>query len=269
MPVAKGFCAWLLLAGTAAAGPLTDRSSAADAAAKPPSAADAAALAETRTIAEQRLRQTFTNLSFEDFGPAPVKGPLYQAMAGGRILYFAPESGHLLFGAIYDAAGVNVTAQAQESRIASRLAAIDPTKALIIGPDDAPPVIEFTDPLCPYCQALERYWAAKAAEGKSVRRLIYFVSTIHGGAAAKAEHILCSPDPVAAFKAIYSGAEPAKLLTCKAGADKVADDARTVAALGVSGTPTMVIAGKLVAGFQQGELEAFLAAHEGGGHGAK
>ena len=40
--------------------------------------------------AQQQLRQTFTNLSFEDFGPAPVKGPLYQATAGGRIIYFAP-----------------------------------------------------------------------------------------------------------------------------------------------------------------------------------
>lgn len=226
-------------------------------------------LAEAAHSAEQRLRQTFTNLSFEDFGPAPVRGPLYQAMAGGRILYFAPESGHLLFGAIYDAAGVNITAKAQDSRIASRLAKIDPKKALIIGPDDAPPVIEFTDPLCPYCQALERYWASKAAEGKPVRRLIYFVSTIHDGAAAKAEHILCSPDPAAAFKAVYGGAEPPKLLRCQAGADKVANDARTVAALGISGTPTLVIDGKLVAGFQQGELEAFLVAHRGGRDGAK
>lgn len=90
-------------------------------------------LAEAAHAAKQRLRQTFTNLSFEDFGPAPVKGSLYQAMTGGRILYFAPES-HLLFGAIYDAAGVNIITQAQDSRIASRLAKIDPNKALIIGP---------------------------------------------------------------------------------------------------------------------------------------
>src|SRR3546814_7289206 len=59
-------------------------------------------------------------------------------------------------------------------------------------PKDAPTVIEFTDPDCPYCRALNRYWAAKAAEGKPVRRLIFFVSGIHPEAAAKSEHILRS-----------------------------------------------------------------------------
>jgi thiol:disulfide interchange protein DsbC len=227
----------------------------------PPSPLGAAAEA-----AQQQLRQTFTNLQFEDFGPAPVKGPLYQATAGGRILYFAPESGHLLFGAIYDKDGVNLTAQAQDAGFADRLKRLSSTTALVIGAADAPEVIEFTDPDCPYCQALERYWAAKAAEGHEVRRRVYFVSGIHPQAAAKAEHILCSPDPAAAFKAIYSGAKPATLLRCKAGADKVAADARAIEAVGVSGTPTIIVDGKLIAGFQQAELEAFLARHQGPNH---
>jgi hypothetical protein len=46
-------------------------------------------------------------------------------------------------------------------------------------PAGAPRVIEFTDPDCPYCQALERFWLAKEAEGKPVQRLVYFVSGIH------------------------------------------------------------------------------------------
>jgi thiol:disulfide interchange protein DsbC len=218
-------------------------------------------LADVARAAERQLRQTFTNLQFEDFGPAPVRGPLYQATAGGRIIYFAPESEHLLFGAVYDRDGVNLTAKAQDAGLTRRLSKIEAGEALAIGPADAPQVIEFTDPDCPYCQALERFWAAKAAEGKAVRRLIYFVSGIHPDAAAKAEHILCSPDPAAAFKTVYGGAKPPVLLACKAGADKVAADARAVKAMGVSGTPTLVIDGKLIAGFQQAELEAFLARH--------
>src|SRR3546814_11358467 len=34
--------------------------------------------------AQRQLRQTFTNLTFEDFGPAPVRGRIYQAIAGDR-----------------------------------------------------------------------------------------------------------------------------------------------------------------------------------------
>lgn len=219
---------------------------------------DAAELRSKVAAAERELQQTFTNLKFEDFGPAPVHGPIYQAMAGGRVLYFAPESGHLLFASVYDRNGVNVTALAQDESARKRLSAIDPARALVIGPAGAPQVIEFTDPDCPYCQALERFWEAKAAEGKPVQRRIYFVSTIHPQAAAKAEHILCSPDPTAAFHEIYSGAAPAELRTCPAGKAKVAADAATVEMMGISGTPTLFVDGRMISGFKQAELEAFL-----------
>lgn len=220
---------------------------------------EAEMLREATAKAQEELRQTFTNLQFEDFGPAPVKGQLYQANAGGRIIYFAPESDHLLFAAIYDRNGLNVTALAQDGVARRRLAAIDTSDALAIGPADAPEVIEFTDPDCPYCRALETYWLAKIAEGKPVRRLVYFVTGIHPGAAAKAEHILCSPDRDAAFRTIYAGGEPDKLLTCPEGREKLVRDAKTVAAMAVSGTPTVIAAGKQISGFRQDELEAFLA----------
>ncbi|SES06687.1 DsbC family protein [Sphingobium sp. YR768] len=221
----------------------------------------AASLRDAAAEAQVKLQQTFTNLRFEDFGPAPVEGQIYQAIAGGKIIYFAPQSEHLLFATVYDRNGINLTALAQEQGAARRIEAIDPTKALAIGPADAPTVIEFTDPDCPYCQALDRFWKAKAVEGKPVRRLIFFVSGIHPTAAAKAEHILCSPDREAAFQAAYSGHTPPLLRQCAAGHDKVADDAELVAKVGVSGTPTLIADGKLISGFQQAELEAFLDRH--------
>ena len=150
------------------------------------------------------------------------------------------------------------TALAQEASTRQRLRLVDPAQALAIGPQDAPSVIEFTDPDCSYCRALDKFWAAKAAEGKPVRRLIYFVTGIHAQAGAKAEHILCSADKEAAFRAIYAGAAPEKLTTCQAGAAKVKADAETVRKLGIAGTPTLIVDGKLISGFQQAELEAFL-----------
>lgn len=215
-------------------------------------------IARQSEAAQRQLRQTFTNLQFEDFGPAPVEGPIYQANAGGRIVYYAPKSQHLLFAAVYDRNGVNVTALAQETAAARRLNHIDPSKALSIGPAGAPTVIEFTDPDCPYCRALDRFWAAKAAEGKRVRRLVFFVTGIHAGSAAKAEHILCSPDPAAAFENIYAGATPKVLATCAAGKAKLAAHDALVAQTGIGGTPTLIVGGRVVSGFRQDELEAFL-----------
>ena len=215
-------------------------------------------LAKAAAEAEQQLKQTFTNLQFDDFEPAPVKGAIYQASAGGRIVYYAPESEHLLFASIFDKNGVNLTALAQEAGAAKRLKAIDTAVAFAVGPENAPTIIEFTDPDCPYCRALDRYWAAKAAEGKPVRRLVFFVSGIHPEAAAKAEHILCSSDKEAAFKSIHAGSAPAVLRTCAEGRTKVEAHARIVGSAGITGTPTLIAGGKLISGFQQAELEEFL-----------
>lgn len=227
----------------------------------PPSSPEIARQADA---AQRQLRQTFTNLQFEDFGPAPVEGPIYQANAGGRIVYYAPVSEHLLFAAVYDRNGVNVTALAQEAAATKRLKRIDPAQALTIGPAGAPTVIEFTDPDCPYCRALDRFWAAKAAEGKPVRRLVFFVSGIHPEAAAKAEHILCSSDPTAAFEKIYAGVVPKPLATCVKGKAKLAAHTALVAGIGIGGTPTIIVDGRIVSGFRQDELEAFLNKPAGG-----
>src|SRR5690606_4057088 len=66
---------------------------------------EGATLAKAAADAEQQLQQSFTNLQFEDFEPAPVHGPIYQASAGGKIIYYAPESEHLLFASIFDKNG--------------------------------------------------------------------------------------------------------------------------------------------------------------------
>jgi thiol:disulfide interchange protein DsbC len=135
---------------------------------------------------------------------------------------------------------------------------IDASKALAIGPDNAPAIIEFTDPDCPYCRALDRFWATKAAEGKPVRRLVYFVTGIHPQAAAKAEHILCSADREAAFRAIYAGTAPARLDTCAEGHRQVEAQSAIVDQVGIQGTPTLIADGQIIAGFRQGDIEAFL-----------
>lgn len=50
------------------------------------------ALGNAAMQAERELRQTFTNLQFEEFGPAPVRGAIYQAIAGGRVSISLPRA---------------------------------------------------------------------------------------------------------------------------------------------------------------------------------
>ena len=100
-------------------------------------------------------------------------------------------------------------------------------------------------------------YAIFAAEAMTLLAF-FFVSGIHPEAAAKAEHILCSTDKEAAFKAVYVGAAPAVLRTCPEGRAKVEAHARIVGSAGITGTPTLIAGGKLISGFQQAEIEAFL-----------
>lgn len=223
---------------------------------RPSTQADA--LSAAGEEAQRRLQQTFTNLKFEDFEAAPVKGAIYQAMAGGRLVYFAPESEHLIFASVFDRNGENLTALAESAATRRKLERIDVGQALTIGPEGAPEVVEFTDPDCPHCRSLDRFWAAKAAEGKPVRRRIFFVTGLHADAAGKAEHILCSADKAAAFEAIYAGSVPARLETCAEGRSKLRADTELVAQVGIAGTPTLIAGGQVISGFRQGEIEAFL-----------
>ena len=78
-------------------------------------------------------------------------------------------------------------------------------------------------------------------------------------AAAKAEHVHCSPDKEAAFKAIYAGAAPAQLRKCAEGKARVEADAGVVRSVGITGTPTLIAEGKIISGFRQAEIEEFLA----------
>ena len=51
---------------------------------------------------------------------------------------------------------------------------------------------------------------------------------------------------------------PAVLRTCAEGRTKVEAHARIVGSAGITGTPTLIAGGKLISGFQQAEIEAFL-----------
>lgn len=217
--------------------------------------------AGAKRTALDRLQATFTNFTFEEFGPSEVPG-LYTAFVNGRPIYYVPGEGegedYLIFGQVFTADGVDLTAAAIQRHARKRMAGLDLAVAVPIGSTDpsAIEIIEFTNPDCGFCRALDKYLRSRAEEGAHIRRRIVF-STTNGQSRAKAIHVLCADDADAAFAEIYAG-KARDLNRCAEGEAALEAHLTVSAEAGVTGTPTLLLDGKAVTGFRQGEVEAFL-----------
>ena len=211
---------------------------------------------ELVSAAEARMAMTFQNMSIVDFRESPLNG-LYQADIGGRVVYYSPEPELLIFGEMYDRTGVNLTARAQQETLQKKLGALELDDALVIGPPNGVEIVEFSNPNCGYCRALDRFFRVQAEEAGPIRRRVIFAA-FEDNAAAKAEHILCSEDPEQAFEEIYGGTEPREYATCPDGRATLEAHVQMSRSMGVAGTPTLLLDGRPVEGFRQGEILAFL-----------
>lgn len=214
---------------------------------------------------QERMKTTFHNLAITDYRPSPIPG-LFQADVGGRIIYYYPghstEDGDedveemLIFGQIFDAAGNDLTSQAVQERQQLKLSQVDLDQALIIGPEGAPEVVEFSNPSCPYCRVLNNFFNVEAESGRPVRRKIVLTAYTEVDL-NKSEHIFCAEDPARALDEIYGGAV-SELNTCPDGREKAEAHALMSRTVGITGTPTLWLDGRPVEGFRQGEIVAFL-----------
>ncbi|MEO0880550.1 MAG: thioredoxin fold domain-containing protein, partial [Pseudomonadota bacterium] len=217
--------------------------------------------------AEAQMGVTFSNMSIVDFRESPIDG-LYQADIGGRIVYYypddqdgdgVPEDSMLIFGQIFNQAGVDLTSLALQETQAKRQELVDLDKALVLGPPDAPAIVEFSNPDCGYCRSLNRFLESEAEQGHPVRRKIIF-SAWSAASLKKVEHILCAEDQEASFNEVYGGVQPETLTTCPEGKALAEAHAHMSRSVGIQGTPTLWLDGRSVEGFRQAELVAFLQA---------
>ncbi len=207
--------------------------------------ASAAEPQQTIEAAQAKLKATFTNLTVIDFKAAPVAG-LYEVNMGGRIVYYHPQAEVLIFGEIFSKDGRSLTAESLAQTAAEIYAQLPLEKALVVGAEDGIPIIEFTDPDCPYCRQYHEFISLEP-----VKRLIFFETRIHPAAQAKAIHILCAADPAAAFLDIYVGKEPAHYNDCEAGRAMADEHLAISRQAGVNATPTLIVDRTLVTGFRR------------------
>lgn len=214
-------------------------------------------LETARAQAEQSLKYTFNNFKFYSVDHSVVSG-LFEIDTGGRMVYFAPDPGVLIFGEMWNDRGENLSEKALAFAAAERMKEFDFSVALEFGPEDAPLLTEYSNPHCGYCQQLHSWLEDLSRDGLEVRRQIIFTVGHSREAQDVAEHILCSEDPEQAFSEVYDRREPRTLLRCDEGHARLQQHIEMAEAAGVSGTPTLFADGERIRGFDQAKIREFL-----------
>jgi thiol:disulfide interchange protein DsbG len=164
------------------------------------------------------------------------------------VLYATPDGGHVLVGTLLDAEGRNLSQQ----HLAKHLpepdrnqdwARLADAEWIATGAEDPERVVYmFTDPYCPYCNAIWRASQPYYDDGLQIRHIL--VGVIRPQSGDKAAAILQADDPAAAFRShqeSYDRSNNAQV------PDRVSDQARAAVQsnnqlmreLGIGGTPAV------------------------------
>ena len=150
---------------------------------------------------EKLVRQRFPNLQFQEIEKSPVKG-LYEIHAGTNIIYVDEPVKHLIFGAIYDANGRNLTDEKRQQlyrEMARKLTKTFPVKTALHIKGKKPTVFLITDPDCPYCRRELRELLDKNAD-----MYVVFVAD-HRYSYPHVVYILTAKDKRKALEEVISG----------------------------------------------------------------
>ncbi|MDK9717500.1 MAG: thioredoxin fold domain-containing protein [Trichlorobacter sp.] len=135
---------------------------------------------------------------------------------------------------------------------------IDLSKALVIG-NGPKKVIEFTDPDCPFCRKASAYFHNR----RDITRYVFFNPlAMHPHARPKVQYILSSPDKAQLYHDVMSGMVDrmdAKNLPVSAAGVKLQEEQQAIAKkAGVDSTPTFMIMGRIIEGFDLPKIEELL-----------
>ena len=197
---------------------------------------------------ETKFRNAFPNLTDTVLNPTPIEN-MYEVVSAGRILYYFPDTSHLMFGALVDKDGINLT----QMRLVEELP-LDKAVKIGTGPKK---VIEVTDPDCPYCRKASQFFADK---DELVTRYVFFypLMEIHPDAAKKSAFILSSKDRAAAYHQVMDGKYDTVPLPEFEDNRWLEDHLRLTQLIGVRSTPQFWIDGENIQGANISELERLI-----------
>lgn len=179
---------------------------------------------------------------------------VYEVVVNGHNIVYTDASGSVAWiGKLIDLkTRKDLAEQRKEDLLRVDFAALPLDKALVkVKGSGARKLAVFSDPECPYCQALEK--ELKLIDNVTIYTFLYPIAELHPGAAAKSHAIWCTEDRVKAWdELMLRGVEPkAKKAKgneegCAAPLKEIADVARSAF---IAGTPGIVFGnGKLVPG---------------------
>jgi len=171
---------------------------------------------------ETLLKQRLPNLHFDKVEPSPIKG-LYEVHAGSNIIYVDPSVEHIVFGAIYDLQGKNLTDEKKKQlfrQLADKIARTFPVRSAVhVNGSKKPTVFLVADPDCPYSRELLKFLLS--------RKVDFFVifADMHRNSYPHILYILSSKDKRQAVDEVTGGklddeADVQKILKSASEADK-------------------------------------------------
>jgi thiol:disulfide interchange protein DsbC len=133
---------------------------------------------------------------------------------------------------------------------------IDFNKALVIG-SGSKTVVEFTDPDCPYCRKASKYFDKRT---DVTRYIFFFPLQRHPMAKEKARYILSQQDKARAYHEVMSGKLDSlhTLAATLKGTKLLEEQQEIVKKAKVNTTPTFMINGRIIIGFEQEKIEEAL-----------
>ena len=185
--------------------------------------------------------------------PTPVGG-VYQVKVGRDYIYLSADGRYLFMGDLIDLVSQqNLTARFKGRDRLKDLAGVPETDMVVFPADgeERSTITVFTDVTCPYCRRLHAEVPALQFGGVTVRYLAFPRGGPQGPGAREMRAVWCAKDRLAAMD-IAKGVRAGELgeSECSA-AEAVARGYRLGQAVGVTGTPAIVLAdGTLVPGYR-------------------
>jgi len=240
----------MMLLGVAAAASLALPLTAAEEAASP-AAGDADKLV-------QRLKALRPDIPIENVASSPIPGIYALELAGGTVFYGTADGRYLFAGDLYHLGDDELTNLAEAGRAEKRRELMDDVSRddmVVFSPAGArkAAITVFTDVDCGYCQKLHQEVPQLNEMGIEVRYLAYPRAGVGSSSYQKIVSAWCADDPNTALTRLKAR-QPVPDATCP---NPVADQLELGRAMGVSGTPAIVLEdGTMLPGYMPAEALA-------------
>ena len=208
---------------------------------------------------EQQLAKVMPGEKPDSIIESPIPG-LYEVAFGPEIFYITRNGRYVVQGDVFDVKDRmdNLTEKTRSVGRRELIATIDESTMIVFrAPTEKYVVTVFTDVDCTYCRKMHREMADYNREGITIRYLSYPRSGLNTPSAEKAVSVWCAADRNAALTLAKTGEIP-EVRKCR---NPVADHMAVAAKIGLTGTPTLVLAdGTMLPGYVEPKrLAGFLA----------